>query len=219
MPPAGPRRGKYLGFVAHEIKNPLATALWSCDLLKRMEQGDRAGPRAEKMIDASLRALRRIRRLVDDYFTIERLQEHGYELRMEPLELRQVVDAAVSHLTEKDGVPTQGWTVDVPAQVQASGDGEMLKRAVRLVLEHMARTPQAKLAVVGKSVGSTAQLAVRADPVPSLLVPPPPEERPTGDPSGAVLGFAVAEAIVASHGGTIEQRDGGLLLTLPAAAR
>jgi signal transduction histidine kinase len=85
MPPAGGRRGKYLGFVAHEIKNPLATALWSCDLLKRMDSADRAGPRAEKMVDASLRALRRMRRLVDDYFTIERLGEHGYELHEEDL--------------------------------------------------------------------------------------------------------------------------------------
>ena len=79
MPPPG-KRGKYLGFVAHEIKNPLATALWSCDLLKRMDSADRAGERAEKMIDVSLRALRRMRRLIDDFFTIERLLEHGYEV-------------------------------------------------------------------------------------------------------------------------------------------
>ena len=92
MPPAGNRRGKYLGFVAHEIKNPLATALWSCDLLKRMGAADRAGPRAEKMVDASLRALRRMRRLVDDYFTIERLQERGYELHSEHIELRGLVE-------------------------------------------------------------------------------------------------------------------------------
>src|SRR5204862_2764567 len=91
MPSAGNRRGKYLGFVAHEIKNPLATALWSCDLLKRMATADRSGPRAEKMVDASLRALRRMRRLVDDYFTIERLGEHGYELHSEEFELRGLV--------------------------------------------------------------------------------------------------------------------------------
>src|SRR5207237_10015543 len=94
MPSAGARRGKYLGSVAHEIKNPLATALWSCDLLKRMDQADRSGPRAEKMIDASLRALRRMRRLVEDYFTIERLRAHGYGMSRERAELRaDIVDA------------------------------------------------------------------------------------------------------------------------------
>src|SRR5712672_2362642 len=125
MPPPG-KRGKYLGFVAHEIKNPLATALWSCDLLKRMDSADRAGPRAEKMVDASLRALRRMRRLVDDYFTIERLREHGYELHEEDLELRAVVDGAVTALGEKDGVATQTWSIDVPGTVRVKGDGEML---------------------------------------------------------------------------------------------
>src|SRR3977135_2034375 len=102
MPP-GPR-GKYLGFVAHEIKNPLATALWSCDLLKRMEGADRTGERAQKMIDVSLRALRRMRRLIDDFFTIERLLEHGYELKRERLVLKDLVDAAVHQLDEKENI-------------------------------------------------------------------------------------------------------------------
>src|SRR2546423_10040063 len=122
MPSAGNRRGKYLGFVAHEIKNPLATALWSCDLLKRMDSADRSGPRAEKMVDASLRALRRMRRLVDDFFTMERLKEHGYELHEEIVDMRSLVDGAMATLTEKDGIATQGWAIDVPAEVLVTGD-------------------------------------------------------------------------------------------------
>src|SRR3982751_7148119 len=130
MPSAG-KRGKYLGFVAHEIKNPLATALWSCDLLKRMQGADRTGERAEKMVDASLRALRRMRRLIDDFFTIERLNEHGYELHSETVELRTLIDGAMSALAEKDGIATQGWTVDIPGPVLVTGDPEMLRRGIR----------------------------------------------------------------------------------------
>src|SRR2546427_12572095 len=107
MPPRA--RGKYLGFVAHEIKNPLTTALWSCDLLKRMDSADRAGERAEKMIDVSLRALRRMRRLIDDFFTIERLLEHGYELKRERVSLRELVEPAMRAVAEKDGVAAGGW--------------------------------------------------------------------------------------------------------------
>src|SRR5471030_1378154 len=105
--PSG-KRGKYLGFVAHEIKNPLATALWSCDLLKRMEGPDRSGERAEKMIDVSLRALRRMRRLIDDYFTIERLLEGGYELRRETIALSELVMPALKLLNDKDSISTEG---------------------------------------------------------------------------------------------------------------
>jgi len=214
--PAG-RRGKYLGFVAHEIKNPLATALWSCDLLKRMDAADRAGPRADKMIDASLRALRRMRRLVDDYFTIERLQENGYELRPEPVELRSLVEGAISQLGEKEGVLTEGWSVDIPAQVVVAGDQDMLKRAIRTLLEHLARgAAGTRISAVGRSTPEGAQLVLRADPLPEKLVPPIPEERPSGDPTGAVLGYALAETILGAHQGSVEERDKALLVLLPA---
>ena len=214
MPPG--RRGKYLGFVAHEIKNPLATALWSCDLLKRMDAADRAGPRADKMIDASLRALRRMRRLVDDYFTIERLQENGYELRPEPVELRSLVEGAISQLGEKEGVATEGWSVDIPAQVVVAGDQDMLKRAIRMLLEHLARgAAGTRISAVGRSAPEGVQLVLRADPVPEKLVPPIPEERPSGDPTGAVLGYALAETILGAHHGSVEERDKALLVLLP----
>ena len=217
MPPAGNRRGKYLGFVAHEIKNPLATALWSCDLLKRMDAGDRAGPRAEKMVDASLRALRRMRRLVDDYFTIERLQERGYELHSEPVELRSLVDGAVAALADKDGIATQDWSVDVPGQVVVTGDADMLRRGIRVLLEYMATcaTGEPKLSVIGHATSSGGELVVRSSAPPKPLVPPVPEERAAGDPAGTVLGYALADAIVAAHGGAIQTRDGALVIALP----
>jgi K+-sensing histidine kinase KdpD len=215
MPPAGGRRGKYLGFVAHEIKNPLATALWSCDLLKRMDSADRSGPRAEKMVDASLRALRRMRRLVDDYFTIERLREQGYELHEEDLELRALVDGAVAALGEKDGVATQAWSIDVPGTVRVKGDGEMLRRGIRVVCEHMMGAAQSKLSIVGHAASSGAELAVRSSAPPAPLVPLAPEDRPSGDPAGTVLGYALAEAIMTAHGGTLQERDGALVVTLP----
>jgi len=215
MPPAGKRRGKYLGFVAHEIKNPLATALWSCDLLKRMDTADRSGPRAEKMVDASLRALRRMRRLVDDFFTIERLNEHGYELHSETVELRSLVDGAMAALTEKDGTATQGWAVDVPTKVLVTGDVEMLRRGLRMVLEHMAKGGHARLTLVGYAAASGGELTVQSSQPPHPLVPPIPEERPSGDPIGSVLGFALAETIFAAHGGSLQECEGALLIALP----
>ncbi|MCA1828846.1 MAG: hypothetical protein LC689_18135 [Myxococcales bacterium] len=205
MPPAG-KRGKYLGFVAHELKNPLATALWSCDLLKRLEAHDRTGERADKMIDVSLRALRRMRRLIDDFFTIERLLEHGYELKAEPVAIKALVDFALQTLAEKDGFDTSGWAVEVGA-ARTTGDLEMLKKAVRAAIEHMARGSQKPRLSIRADESS---LSIRAEPPPSPIVPPAPEERPSGDPAGAVLGFALAASILEAHGGRLEERDGAL---------
>jgi len=217
MPSAG-KRGKYLGFVAHEIKNPLATALWSCDLLKRMDAPDRAGERAEKMIDVSLRALRRMRRLIEDYFTIERLLEHGYELKREQVSLRDLVEPALRTLEEKDGIVTEGWQLEL-GDASTVGDAEMLRRAVRASLEHMARGSQKpRLSIVARADGANPALHIRAETAPQPVLPPDPEERPSGDPAGAVLGFALAARILASHDGRLEEREGGLWLVLPPAA-
>jgi signal transduction histidine kinase len=217
MPPRA--RGKYLGFVAHEIKNPLATALWSCDLLKRMDPADRAGARAEKMVEVSLRALRRMRRLVDDFFTIERLLEHGYELKRENVGLKDLVVPAMQSLAEKEGVRTDGWVLELD-EASTVGDAEMLRRAVRLLLEHMARaSPEPRLSISGRADGESPALHIRAETAPRPLVPPDPEERPTGDPTGAVLGFALATQILVSQGGRVEERDGGLWLVFPRNAR
>ncbi len=217
MPPLG-KRGKYLGFVAHELKNPLATALWSSDLLKRMDSADRAGERAEKMIDVSLRALRRMRRLIDDFFTIERLLEHGYELKRERLSLKDLVEPAMRALAEKDGIATDGWLMEL-GDIRTLGDADMLRRAVRAALEHMARASQTpRLSLAGRMDGSSPVLHIRAEAPPHPIFPPDPEERPSGDPAGAVLGVALASRILASHDGRLEEREGGLWLVFPPEA-
>ena len=217
MRPPG-KRGKYLGFVAHEIKNPLATALWSCDLLKRMDPADRGSERAQKMIDVSLRALRRMRRLVDDFFTIERLVEQGYDLKRERVSLKDLVEPALRTLTEKDGIETGSWVLEL-SDAATQGDADMLRRAVRAALEHMARPSQSRLSIACRADGPNPALHIRAEGDSAApVVPPDPEDRPSGDPVGAVLGFALASRILACHGGKLEERDGGLWLAFPPAA-
>jgi signal transduction histidine kinase len=213
------KRGKYLGFIAHEIKNPLATALWASDLLKRMGPEDRSGERAEKMIDVSLRALRRMRRLIDDYFTIERLQQQGYDLKRDRVGLRDLVEPALQTLAEKDGVSTEGWVLELD-DLATVGDLDMLRRAVRLSLEHMARVSPNKprLSLATRPDGANVALFIRAEALPASLIPPDPEERPSGDPTGAVLGFELASRILDAHGARIEEREGGLWLSFPPAA-
>src|SRR5207253_4681553 len=128
--------------------HPLATALWSCDLLNRIEGADRGGERAQKMIDVSLRALRRMRRLVDDYFTLERLAEGAYDLRREQVPLRDLVQGALQSLQEKDGIATDGWSIELDGGSKVTCEGDMLRRAFRALFEHLARgVEKARLSV------------------------------------------------------------------------
>ena len=70
-------RGDHLGFVAHEVRNPLSTALWSAELLARMTPEERGGARGEKLTAMCLRSLGRVRQLVEDHFLCERLDAGG----------------------------------------------------------------------------------------------------------------------------------------------
>src|SRR5919201_1487624 len=116
---------------------------------------ERVGDRAEKMIDVSIRALRRMRRLIDDFFTIERLLEHGYELKREKIALRDLVESAMQMLAEKDGIATEGWVLEL-GDSATIGDGEMLRRAVRIALEHMARSsPKPRLSLAARAHASS----------------------------------------------------------------
>jgi hypothetical protein len=219
MPVDRKRRAKYLGFVAHEIKNPLSTALWSADLLRRLAGEDRAGPRADRMVDASLRALRRMRRLVEDYFTIERLDDDLLELRSERTALRALYEAAIASMSDKERDAAAAFRVDVPEPLLVACDPELVKRALRALVERVARFGEGPLSIVGGSDGPLATLWIgRPGAAPSELVPPPPEEQTGGDPDGAVLGYELAQSVARAHRGFVEARDGGLVFAIPAAS-
>ena len=127
------------------------------------------------------------------------------------------VGGTLAATAEKDGIATQSWSVDVPGGIRVTGDGEMLRRGLRVVFEHMAQggAGQPKLSVVGHALSAGGELVVRSSSPPVPLVPVAPEERPSGDPAGTVLGYALLEAIVGAHAGSLQERDGALVMTLP----
>ena len=89
---ANERRSGYLGFVAHEVRNPLSTALWTAELLTRMSPEERGGARGDKLSAMCLRSLSRVRQIVEDHFLCERLDVAGIPVRAETLVLGEVID-------------------------------------------------------------------------------------------------------------------------------
>jgi len=85
-------RGDHLGFVAHEVRNPLSTALWSAELLARMNAEERGGGRGEKLTAMCLRSLGRVRQLIEDHFLCERLDARGIPSRPEAVPLHPLLE-------------------------------------------------------------------------------------------------------------------------------
>jgi two-component system sensor histidine kinase KdpD len=204
------RRGGYLGFVAHEVRNPLSTALWSAELLNRMTPEERGGARGEKLSAMCLRSIARVRHLVEDHFLCERLDAGGLALRREAVPVREVVEAAVSRRHPDQGGPV---TVAVDVALLAIADRGLLERAV-----------EALVSVAGRD-GSAVQVSARAaDDAVTLVVAgaaggsleDPVKGSPT-DPKGRALALPLARRVAETLGGALAATGDGYLLSLPQA--
>ena len=85
------RKDEFLATLAHELRNPLAPVRNGVEIL-RMTSGEGASGKTLSMMD---RQLGQLVHLVDDLMDLSRVSSGKIALRLEPVELRAVVDAAV----------------------------------------------------------------------------------------------------------------------------
>lgn len=210
--PADPQdrsRGGHLGFVAHEIRNPLSTALWTAEMLARMTTADRGGARGEKLSAMCLRSVARVRQLIEDHFLCERLDAGGFVLRLEPLSAREVAEG-LAQAGERAGV-----AVDVPDGLAVRADRALLERALDSLVAAAARD--------GAAVSVRARgepQAVRIDVVGAPPLPGAIEDPVKGTPSdqrGRALAVPVARRIAAALAGSLAVTQEGYVLSLPPA--
>jgi K+-sensing histidine kinase KdpD len=208
----GEVRAEHLGFVAHEIRNPLSTALWTAELLERIPPAERGGARGAKLSAMCLRSLARVRQLVEDHLLAERLDAGGLPLRVEAIALAEAV-GAVAGRRPADAAPV---AVQVDPALAVEGDRPLVERALEalVAVAGAGRTPVAVTAratereVIVRVAGRAADPGALADPV----------KGSPGDPAGRALALPLARRIAAALGGALAAGDGGWLLTLPRAA-
>ena len=207
--PEAAARGSFLGFVAHEMRNPLSTALWSAELLARLSLEERGGARGEKLSGMCLRALQRLRSLVEDHFLAERLDVGGISLRRESVSVKEVLAAVVGKMR---GVQV---TFDVEGDVAVWADRALFERALDGLLAAAARG-KSPVNVEAQRAGELALLRVRgAPPAPDALEPP--QKGTASDPTGRALALHVTLRIVRVLGGSLSATEEDYLLALPLA--
>ena len=199
-------RAGYLAFVAHELRNPLSTALWCAEMIAL----DRGGERTEKLAQTARRAILRVSRLVEDHMLLERLAGGAVDLRIETVALAEVLAEAAR------GAGAAGADVDAPAGLTVRGDRVLLPRALEALVAAAARGG-ARVRVQAAPAPGGASVTVRGAPVgPRDLELP--QRGSASDPSGRSLGLAVAAAVAASLGASLSAVDGALVLVCPGSA-
>jgi K+-sensing histidine kinase KdpD len=200
-------RAGHLGFVAHELRNPLSTALWSAELMTRLRPDERAGERGLKLADLGARALGRLQGLVEDHLLCERLDAGGFPLRVGQVALAPVVAAVLERL-RFDPAPELVLAPDLTVRA----DRALLERAVEGLVA-VAGRGGAPVRLSAGLVGGKVQVSVRGAPVESLS---DPVKGSPSDPTGRALALPLARRVAELLGGALEAEGRVYLLVFPA---
>ena len=200
-------KASHLAFVAHEIRNPLSTALWSVELLARMTPEERGGARGEKLSRMSLRALTRLRRLVEDHLLASRLDVGGIPIEPEEIPAREIFPGA-------SVIGAGSLELELESGLAVIADPGLARRTVEGVLLSAARDG-ADVRVVGTRRGRMARF--RATGAPAVVADlADPRRGDPGDTRGAALALSVARRACALLGGSIRIEGDAWVLELPA---
>jgi K+-sensing histidine kinase KdpD len=205
-----PRAG-HLAFVAHEARNPLATALWTAELLARMSPQERGGARGDKLAAMCLRSVLRVRQIVEDHFLSERLDAGGYPVRLEPVALADALGAILER--RPADAPSVTSTVDPAVAVLA--DRTLLERVLDGIVA-VAGGEGAPVSIAARSSAADVTLVVSGRAADPAALADPVKGAPT-DPTGRALSTPLGRRIAAAMNGALVARDGSWHLVLPAA--
>jgi signal transduction histidine kinase len=199
--------GRLTAGVGHEVKNPINAMVVHLELLRSKlaaaENGDATMTGAQRHVDVLAGEMARLDRVVQTLADFTR----PMELRVEEMDLTQVVDAVVE-LTSED-MEERGVLVEVEAEpVMVRADGEMLRQALlNLVLNGMQAMPEGgrlQIKVQREQNWAVIQIADDGEGIAPELMPRIFELYFTTKAKGSGIGLAMTYRIVQMHGGAME---------------
>jgi signal transduction histidine kinase len=215
---ADANKNRFLGVLAHELRNPITPIANSIHILKRSEPGSDGAQRAQAVIE---RQVTHLVRLIDDLFDVTRISEGKIRVQKQQLDLVETVRSSVEDhrsVFEKHGIQVD---LDVPDEsVFVEGDptrlsqvvGNLLNNAIKfgeggraevsLRIDHA--SGDAVLRVVDDGVGMESEL------LPHLFQPFSQGISGLARVRGGLgLGLALVKALVTLHDGKVAAHSEG----------
>jgi two-component system sensor histidine kinase KdpD len=211
----GRTRSGFLSAVTHNLRTPLASIKAASSTLRAPDLDLSPADRAE-LLDTVYDETERLERLVTNILELSRIRAGGLEVRRQPVDLRDLAQAAIrrlrplarAHRVRLD-VPAALADVEVDVQMMEQVFGNLLENALRFA------PPGSEILVTCCPGTAPDEIEVRvADHGPGV----PVEERDRifdefarADASGTGLGLAIVRALVTAHGGRVwcEETPGG----------
>lgn len=207
----------FLATLAHELRNPLAPIVNTLELLARADDPQRTLPQALSVMQ---RQTRHLTHLVDDLLDLARINSGKIELRREPLDLRDVLRAAVESAQPLIDRRRHTLTIELPGDAaKVFGDPVRLTQVFANLLNNAAKyTPEGgRIALQMRCTDASVEVTIGDNGVglPPELLPRMFElfsqapYSPATEQRGLGIGLFLVRGLVQMHEGRIRASSKG----------
>jgi DICT domain-containing protein/signal transduction histidine kinase len=137
-------RGNLIAITGHELRTPLSTILVCLESLA--SEPDMSPELRQVMLNSALADAERMRKLIQDFLTLSKLESGRVELQLEPLRLNECVELALSsiHARKYDFMLPQ-IKAQLPDQLPlVRADGEWLVEVLAKLLDNACKFTEAR---------------------------------------------------------------------------
>ena len=226
------RKDEFLAMLSHELRNPLAAIRNAAQLIQMERNPDPIQLEAQEMLD---RQVAQLTRLVDDLLDVSRISTGRVRLKIESVDLRDVVRRAVEIVRPQVDRKGQTLTLSLPEKaLRVLGDDVRLEQVIVNLLNNANKYTDRSglLAVELRTEGDEAVLCVRDNGIgiePEVLprifdLFTQADQSLTRAQGGLGVGLALVQSLVTMHGGRIEAHSAPgqgseFIVRLPCALR
>jgi two-component system, OmpR family, phosphate regulon sensor histidine kinase PhoR len=206
-------KSDFLATVSHELRTPLTSIAGYVEMLRDLHPGP-LSPAQDRMLETVDRNAARLRHLIEDVLTLSKIEAGAFKTVMQPVDLAEIVAAAVAALQPAAAAKGLALDCDCPGpRLVVSGDPGQLDRLLMNLLSNAVKfTPEGGRIQVG--AGADGALAVLTVADSGIGIPERDQkelftrffrasnaiERSI---PGTGLGLAIVRTIVDNHGGTL----------------
>lgn len=207
------RKTEFIAMLSHELRNPLGAISNGIYLLQHIPAGGKEAVRTYAMID---RQISQLTRLMDDLLDVTRITRGKFRLRLERLELDELVKtAAEDHLSRFASANVEITCRVAPVDVFVFADRTRIRQVIDNLLQNAAKfTPPGERVSVSVGIDSARREAffavhntgthIQPELHSRLFEPFVQDTRTRGEGKGGLgLGLALVKGIVDLHGGTV----------------
>lgn len=210
-------KDEFLATVSHELRTPLNAIIGWVQILTTTRVNEDVLARGIASIARNARAQIRV---IEDLMDVSRIVTGKLSLRFEPMDLREVVDAAVDVIRATAEAKTVQLRVHLPAEVcLVSGDRDRLQQVVWNLLSNAVKFTGAggAIVLVTRDAGTVHEIEISDSGVgiPPTFLPyvfdrfRQADGSVTREHGGLGLGLAIVKEIITVHGGSVSVQNNG----------